>query len=371
MKILLTGAHFTPALAVIEEFKKNKDIEIVYVGRKTTQEGDSTKSQESKILTSLGVKFIPIITGRLQRVFTIYTIPSLLKIPIGFLQALYIILLFRPDVILSFGGYVAVPLVFVGWLFSIPIMLHEQTLVSGLANKISSLFANKIAFSFEQGQKFAGKQTMLTGNPLREEIVNYSKKILPKEYEEIFKTSKIEKLPLILITCGNQGSHIINRTVEKCLDELTKITCIIHASGDNKYSDFENLKKLQNKHYLVKKWIAEEYGIILSKVDMVISRAGINTLTELSYICKPALVIPLVQLYQNEQNKNAKFFENIGLVKILPQSKLSPLELLNHVKEVLNNLDQFKKSAKIARKVVILDAAKRLVLETIILAKKS
>src|SRR3989344_9001367 len=116
MKILITGAHFTPAVATIEELKKVENEEIVYVGRNTTLEGDRTQSVESKVLPALGVKFIPIIAGRLQRSFTPYTIPSLLKIPIGWIQALYIILSEKPDVILSFGGYVAVPVVIVGWL---------------------------------------------------------------------------------------------------------------------------------------------------------------------------------------------------------------------------------------------------------------
>src|SRR3989344_6300272 len=100
IKVLLTGAHFTPAVAVAEELKKYPNVKLVYVGRKTTLEGDKTTSIESKVLPSLGVRFIPIITGRLQREFTIYTIPSLLKIPIGILQALYIILRERPDLVL-------------------------------------------------------------------------------------------------------------------------------------------------------------------------------------------------------------------------------------------------------------------------------
>src|SRR3990167_5082544 len=156
MKILVTGAHFTTAVAVIEELKnlpagrqEQKDIDIVYVGRKTTREGDSSHSVESQVLPQLGVKFISIITGRLQRAFTIYTFSSLLKIPIGFLQSFFILLKEKPDVILSFGGYVAVPLVIAGWLLSIPIIIHEQTLVSGLANTISSFFADKVAVSFE------------------------------------------------------------------------------------------------------------------------------------------------------------------------------------------------------------------------------
>ena len=354
MKILITGAHFTPAVAVIEELKKFKDLEIVYVGRKTTLEGDKSPSQESKVLPAMGIKFIPIIMGRLQRTFTFYTIPSLLKIPIGFIQALYIILSQKPDVILSFGGYVAVPVVIAGWLFSIPIIVHEQTLVSGLANKISSVFADKIAISFERTLK---EKEVLTGNPIRKEILGVKLSHFRREK------------PLILITGGNQGSHIINLAVEQSLDKLTKIASIIHVTGDNKYNDFERLKKLQDEHYLVKKWIGEEWGSVLSKADLVISRAGINTLTELAYLGKPALVIPIPYLYQDEQMKNAKYFENFGLVHVLPQSKLFSESLLENIKIMLKNLDRIKLKAKEAKKVIIPDAAKRLSLETILLVK--
>lgn len=369
MKILLTGAHFTPAQAVIEEFQKQPDIKIVYVGRKTTQEGDKTQSIESKVLPSLGVKFIPIITGRLQRTFTIYTIPSLLKIPIGFLQALFIVLSEKPDVVLSFGGYVSVPVVIAAWLLSVPIITHEQTLVSGLANRINSIFADKVAVSFDQNLNFS-KPVVLTGNPLRKSIlINETDQNLDNEYLEMFKTAKTEKLPVVLVTGGNQGSHIINLTIEGLLDNLTKIACVIHATGDNRFRDFERLEIKKNNRYLVKKWIGEEWSHVLSKTNLVISRAGINTLSELAFLKKPALLIPLPHLYQDEQNKNAKYFENLGLVKILPQSKLSPKSLFESIKEMLSNLDVWNKKAKDADKVIIPDAAKRLALETILLVK--
>lgn len=362
MKILVTGAHFTPAVAVIEELKKYKDIRIVYVGRKTTLEGDNTKSQESKILPTLGVKFIPLISGRLQRTFTIYTIPSLLKIPFGFIQAVYIILKEKPDVILSFGGYVAVPVIFAGWLFSIPIIIHEQTLVTGLANKISSFFADKIALSFNIGN--FKKPTIFTGNPIRETVLRPSNN-LPSDYQKIFNTAKQKKLPVLLVTGGSQGSHIINTTIEESLGKLSEIACIIHITGDNKFNDFERLEKRQNEFYQVKKWIGEEYGSILSKADLVISRAGINTLTELAFLAKPALVIPIP--FQKEQSQNAKYFEEIGLARILPQSKLSGKSLLKEIRYVLNDLNHFNKSAKGYQGINIKDAAKRLALETILL----
>lgn len=375
VKILITGAHFTPAVAVIEELKKKADkIEIVCVGRSTTLEGDPTPSVESQVLPQLGVKFIPITTGRIQRSFTPYTIPSILKIPIGFIQALYIILSERPDVILSFGGYVAVPVVVVGWLFSIPIIIHEQTLVSGLAHRISRLFADKVALSFDEKVK-SRKKTILTGNPIRKEILDsnflYVQQIVSLEYLKVFKFSKEKKLPVILITGGNQGSHVINLAVEEYLDNLLKVACVIHTTGDNKFHDFERLKIRQQSNYLVKKWIGDEWSVVLSKVDLVVSRAGINTLVELAYLGKPALVIPLPYLYSDEQNKNAKFFEQLGLVKILLQSKLSGKSLIENVKFLLNNLNHLKKNAKKAKDIIIPDAAQRLAQETILLATGS
>lgn len=369
MKILIAGTHFTPAQALIEQLKKKPNIDIVYVGRKTTMEGDPSASVESLSLPGMGVKFIPIITGRFQRAFTLYTIPSLLKIPIGLVQAIYIILSEKPDVILSFGGYSSVPLVFAGWLFSIPIVIHEQTLISGLSNRINSLFADKIAISFNSDYKFLGKATEVIGNPIRNDLLQPINN-LPSEFSRLFQKAKKENLPILLIMGGNQGSHVINLVIEECLDALTKIACVIHITGENKFRDFERLEKLQNEHYLVKKWIGKEYGTVLSKLDLVISRAGINTLTEVAYLGKPALVVPIPYLYQDEQNRNAKHFEKLGLIKILPQSNLSDKTLLESVKFMLKNLGGFRQKAKNAKKVIIPDAAKRLALKTILLAKK-
>lgn len=361
MRVLITGTHFTPAYATIEELKKYKEAEVIYVGRETTLEGDPTQSWESKILPKLGVKFIPITTGRLQRSFTPYTIPSLFKIPLGFLQALYIILSQHPGVILSFGGYVAVPVVLVGWLFSIPIIIHEQTLVSGLSNRISAVFADKIAISFTETKRFFNREkTVLTGNSIRRDILDIDTKGVKRTHPKGVQ---------ILIMGGNQGSHVINLAVEECLYGLIKLAKVIHITGDNKFRDFERLKKLQNENYKVAKWIDEEYGIILQNADLVISRAGINTLMELAYLGKPALVIPIPYLYQDEQMKNAKYFEALKLVKILPQSKLSGKSLLENIKRMLNDLNHLKQMAQKAKKVIVPDVAKRLALETILLGQ--
>lgn len=353
MKVMVTGAHFTPAVATIEELRSVYRAKVVYVGRKTTLEGDNTPSVESKVFPKLGVKFIPLTTGRWQRAFTIYTIPSLLKIPIGFIQAPLIILRERPDVILSFGGYVSVPIIVWGWLFSKPIIIHEPTLVSSLANKIISPLANKITLSFPGKYSFNKEKVVLTGNPIRKEVLE----VQPKR--------TLNRLPMVLIAGGNQGSHVINLAVEEKLGDLTKIAQIIHQTGDSLFGDFERLQTQENENYQVEKFIDSGWGEILGKCDLVVSRAGINTLSELAFLGKPTLVIPIAG--HSEQNVNAKFFEKLGVAKILPQSKLSGENLLENIKKMLKDLGHLKQKAKGAKKVIIADGAKRLALEVALL----
>ncbi|MDP3758089.1 MAG: UDP-N-acetylglucosamine--N-acetylmuramyl-(pentapeptide) pyrophosphoryl-undecaprenol N-acetylglucosamine transferase, partial [Candidatus Daviesbacteria bacterium] len=323
---------------------------------KTTLEGDKTQSVESKALPEMGVKFVPIVTGRLQRSLTIFTFFSLLKIPIGFLQAFLIILQERPDVILSFGGYVAVPVVIAGWLFSIPIIVHEQTLVSGLANRVSAIFADKIAISFKE-TNFQGEKVILTGLPIRRSIVEISSSV----------SRRNSRLPAILVVGGNQGSHVINLALDGCLKELLKRVVVYHQTGDSKYQDYERLSKLENDSYKVFKFIDKDWGKVLGKCDLVVSRAGINTLTELSLLGKPALVVPIPNA---EQNKNARYFEGLGLARVLPQAKLSAETLLENIMIMLKNLDRLKEKAKETKEVIIPYAAKKLALETLLLGKK-
>lgn len=373
MKILITGTHFTPAQAVMEELKNHPGVEISYIGRKYTKEGDQTPSVESQILPKMGVKFIPLTSGRLQRSFTFYTIPSLLKIPWGFLSALYLVAKEKPDVTLSFGGYVGLPVVFASWLLSVPIIIHEQTLIPGLANQLSSLFADKKAVSFPRENSEIN--VILTGNPIRKEIFSASPKAGFATGRAVHLHLR-SRLPLIFVTGGNQGSHLINQTVSDILEELTEFACVIEQTGDSKYLDFEQaLKKKQSlahpDRFLAKKWLdAEEMAKILKTSDLVISRAGINTMLELAYLGVPALVIPIPYLTHDEQNTNAQYFAKLGLAKILPQEKLTPENLLENIKEMLKDLPNLKENAQKAKNAVIPDAAKRLSLETLLLGKK-
>ncbi|MDP1760304.1 MAG: glycosyltransferase, partial [Candidatus Woesebacteria bacterium] len=218
-KLLLAGSHgATTGLAIIEEIKsKNLDWEVFWVGRKHAGERNKSHSLEFKILPKLGVIFYHLESGKIENKFTRYTIPALIKIPFGFLQALALLLKIRPDLTLSLGGASGSLVSFWSWVLGIPIIVHEQTASAGRANIFSSKFAKKIAISREASQKYFPKdKVVLTGNPISKNIIN------------IINKPKNSEVKTILITGGSRGSTWLNNAVRPILDDLLKKYFVIH-----------------------------------------------------------------------------------------------------------------------------------------------
>lgn len=336
MKIIITGGHLSPALAIIKKLDKER-WNILFAGRKRSLEGDKAVSQEYKIIKSLSIEFEEITAGRLQRWPTRYTLPALIKTPIGFLKALRVTKRFRPDIILSFGGYIGLPFVFSGWLLGVPVLIHEQTLSPGLANRIASFFATQIAVSFKETRSmFPPQKTVLTGLPLREEVfkINNQSKYLNLNNER----------PTIYVTGGNQGAHFINVAIEKILEELLKTFTVIHQTGESqKFNDYERLSQKQTPSYKTEGFIGpKDIGTVFRKASFVIGRAGANTVSELAALSKPAILIPIPWASGDEQKKNAKLLEDMGLAKILDQDNLTPQKLLSEIKIFWQNIENYK-----------------------------
>ncbi len=363
-KIVITGGHLTPALAVIEELEKKKNWQIYFLGRQYASEIEKTNSMEMELLEEKPLTFIPIIAGKVQRHWDRYTLFSYLKIPAGFFHSFGYLLKIRPQIILSFGGYVSVPVVLAGWLMRIPIITHEQTAAYGLASKFNYFFAQKIALSWAESEKyFPKKKVVLTGNPIRKNVLQPDQKIW-----RVFDFD--EKLPLIFITGGNQGSHIINQTVAKIIPQLVKNHNIFHQVGHLRVKgDFETLEgirkklpsKVKNRFHCKRYLDDKEMGTFLNKADLVVSRAGANIVTELAALGKPALLIPLPWAYADEQTKNAQLLAEAGIAEILPQDKLSPQKLSQSITKMVNKLEQYKKHSSQVKKLVRLDAAQEIV----------
>lgn len=355
----------TPAMAVIAKLKK-EGWEIFFIGRKHALEGDSAVSVEYKIIKELGIPFVSLIAGRFQRSLTRYTFFSLLKIPVGFIQSFYYLSKFKPSLILSFGGYLALPVALAGWILRIPIVTHEQSVVPGLATKIISRFARKVCVSWPQTEKwFSREKVILTGNPIRKEV--FMGGVKPTHLRGV---NLNETVPLIYITGGSLGAHAINEVVTQILPRLLEKYRIIHQCGNSQiYKDYENLlttscqlpATLRNRYFLTKYVESEDIGWVLNNADFVVSRAGANIITELAAKGLPAILIPLPWAGQKEQMENARLLTKAGTAVILPQEKLTGKTLYQCIESLIQNLEEYKMKRKEAQKLVNLEAGDKLV----------
>ncbi len=339
MKIAISGGHST-GLALIEVIqKKHPDWEIYYFGRKYALEGEKAFSFDYQIASQIkGVKFIPLITGRLSRKISLLAFLSLLKIPYGFFQSLHWLIKIRPNLIVSFGGYVSVPLVIAGWFLQIPSIAHEQTLILGLATRINQFFVKKVAYAYPQlKDRILANKAVYTGMPLRLALSNKTK---PGDLETLDNDLKKKAKPLLFITTGKAGAQAINKVVLNILPQLTRRFLVLHQMGE---FDFHNLSKNLRieDYYPVSLLKSFEQGWALNKADLVVSRSGANITFELLYLKKPAILIPLRLSAQDEQKKNASWFTSLGGGEILLQEDLDEKTLEQLIEKVYQNKKKY------------------------------
>jgi len=243
--------------------------------------------------------------------------------------------------VVGFGGYVSLPVILAAKSLGIPVVIHEQTLEAGFTNRILARFANKICISFEGSAKYFPKdKTILTGNPIRASIPHPVKKIdLPND------------LPLIYITGGSLGSHFINHLVSQTLPKLLDKYTLVHQVGSSfEFKDFDKLSILRQglnnskrERYIVSKFFTpDEVGFLMRKANLIVTRCGINTISELIVLEKPAYLIPLPVSSKNEQVKNAMFFKKLGLGEVADQRSLTPGIFLQEITEMMGKISSYK-----------------------------
>ncbi|TSC88343.1 MAG: iron compound ABC transporter ATP-binding protein [Microgenomates group bacterium Gr01-1014_16] len=311
-KLVFTGGHHTSALEVAIALQK-EDWQIIWFGHRHSLWGDSSDSAEYREVTAAGFKFCNLYAGKFYRT---YNPLKLILIPVGFLQSLLLLLLHRPDGIVSFGGYLAVPTVISGWLLGIPSITHEQTVVAGLANKLISYFVKKIAVSWPESIRYYPKdKTIVTGLPIRPEIIT---------------ASKSQTRNLIYITGGKNGSHVINKAVFSALPKLLKKYQVIHQTG---FRDIKIARSIKHANYETFDYDSAKAINSIKEAAVVISRAGAHITYELGVLSKRCVLIPIPWVSHNEQLKNAQALSSQAI--ILPQNLLSPSTLVSSIKSAL------------------------------------
>lgn len=318
-KICLAGSHHTPAIELIRQLKASpKTWRISYL----THSYPTETHIKNTIIPKLKVDLRLIYCNKFDRQKPFVSILKTPLLLIGIIQSLIILKKTNPEAIVSFGGYVSVPVVIAGWILKIPSITHEQTLTISLATKINSYFCQKIALSFpisNTADTLPLKKTVITGNLLRQEIFDSQS----PQYRKL--ASKIKKSPLIYITGGSQGSQFINDLTANLLPRLNRYT-IIHQTGRKPTPNNQ-----QYPYYHPTEYVGlEDIGWIFHHSRLIITRAGANICQEIAALHHPAIVIPHPRTQQNEQIKNAKWLKSKlpKIITILPQSKATPAKVL-------------------------------------------
>lgn len=320
MKIFIvaggTGGHVYPALSVAREFKKNT-AEVFWVGRQKSLEEGVAKEEDFNFLPLsvsgfLGKK----ISGKIKAIFNLC---------LAFIKSFVLLIKFKPDVIFSTGGYISLPVGLVAPFLKIPLFIHEQNSVAGLSNRILNKISTTTFEGFPGTFKTTNK-TKFVGNPLRDEL-----------FTQTQDKNRINQEFNILVLGGSQGSSQLNKIFIKALEASNSPHQwnIVHQTGPVEFSSLKNrYLDLPIKHEVLKyiKNIGQEY----QKADLIISRSGAMTVSEISAFGKAAILMPLPWAADNHQYYNALYLKNLGGAEIVE----SNLDNFKFLLELISNLEK-------------------------------
>ena len=340
-----TGGHVSPALATIQAVQARA------VGADWTPEFRYIGSRhgiEQGLAEAAGIPFVGVQSGKLRRAATVRGLLTLknltdaLRVPIGIGQAIGEVRRFRPDVVLATGGYVSVPTVIAAGLLGRPVLIHEQTVQIGLANKIAARFASRIALTFEGAASelppSLRRKTFVTGNPVRLAIFGGER---VRAVERFGFDPAEDSLPTVYVTGGALGARSINQAVESALPEILELCRVVHQCGRQDGEHFEAVKnglpKPLQRRYSAVPFVGAEIADIFALCDLIVGRSGAGTVTEAAAVGKPALFIPLVPTGGDEQTRNAQRSADAGAARVLPSRDLSGPRLLSEIGALLSD----------------------------------
>lgn len=351
MKIALSGGHLTPALAFIDYLREHNSPHVcVFFGREHAQVTTAQPSHEAEEVQARGVSFIPFSAGKITSYNPLELMLVCIQTSVAFFKALYYLIQEKPDVYLSFGSYLAVPLAYAAWILGIPVVTHEQTRSIGFATKALAPIAKRIFVSFPESLNQLPKyKTEVVGNLIRSSLTEHSN-TAPSWYHNP------QNLPVLYVTGGSQGSEVINTSVSRLIPKLAKEWVVIHQCGSSSqlrsYSSElaqvrTSLPRAHQYRYVIQEWIsADELGWIYDHATLVIGRSGANTVQELASFQVPSILIPLPFSHHNEQYLNAAWLEESGGAEIIEQKDLTADLLLEKINLVASKHKAYRRRLK-------------------------
>jgi UDP-N-acetylglucosamine--N-acetylmuramyl-(pentapeptide) pyrophosphoryl-undecaprenol N-acetylglucosamine transferase len=364
-----TGGHTYPALTAVRALQSRlaatdgRALEVLWVG---TEDG-----LEARVAPAEGIAFTAVATGKVRRssnplkMVSPANVKDMARVPLGVAQARKAIVGFRPDVVLATGGYVAVPAGLAARMCGRPLVLHEQTVRLGLANRKLAGSATRIAVSSESTLPLLPEAVraaaVVTGNPVRPEVLTGH---ADKAVEALGLHGFDRGLPTVYVTGGAQGSQQINELVRDVLPWLLERANVVHQCGpahvDALRQHTAGLAPEPADRYHLAGFLGPELPDVLALADVVVSRSGAGTLAELTALGKPAVFVPLASSAGNEQAYNARHLEEAGAAVALPGDVTAP-RLQEAVGPLFTDPELRGRMAESARAHGRPDAADRLV----------
>ena len=339
-KICLVGGgsagHVFPALAISSRLLEN-GWEIEFIG--------SRSGLERRLLANSAFTVREIFSGKLRRYWSFRNFSDVFLVIIGFLQSLFLLWRFRPDVLFSKGGFVSVPVVYAAALLRIPTIAHESDYSPGLANRLAAPFLKTFCVTFSETRlNWFRNRLVHTGNPVRTEFLSAD-----SERGKAFIGKNVGNILLIL--GGSQGSETINKIVRETLEELSHHFLVVHICGPGKKVE----SNLEN--YVQFEFVRKEMADLLAAADLVVSRAGSNSLFEIIAMKKPNILIPLgLSSSRGDQILNARYAKEKGWSAVITEDSLTSetfLQELFLLKEnsnvYLENLSGFEPKESVER----------------------
>ncbi len=312
-----TAGHVLPALPVIRSLQES-GVDVVYIG--------SVGGQEQHYLQSArDVRFFGIASGKLRRYWSWRNLTDIFGVLRGIWQSLRLLGRLRPGVIFSKGGSLSFPVVLAGWLRGIPIVAHESDLSPGLANRLAMPFLHTLCtgFPMQRPRRLRGA-FVHTGLPVRPELLAGS-----RASGRALLCAPAGR-PVVLVTGGSLGADALNRVVAAAAPKLVATCCLAHVCGPGKCPGLE----LPGYHQF--EYVESHWGDLLAAADLVVSRAGANTLFELLTLGKPNLLIPLpAKASRGDQLENAAYAQRAGFSQVIQQEELDAGTLTSAVNTML------------------------------------
>ena len=365
-----SGGHFYPLIAIAEaitdQVRERRLVapRLYYLG---------PTPFDAPALFENSLVYIRIPAGKVRRYASLQNFFDLFITLGGFLSALVTLFRIYPDVLVSKGSYASVPLVLAAWILGIPILIHESDAKPGRANLLAARFAKRIAISFDEAAHYfpkkVAKKIARTGIPVRKELLHVAR-------EGAREFLKLEPgIPTLLIMGGSLGAERINNTVVEALPTLVTFANVLHQTGTGLYTEVAGTAKValrESPHadryhpfpYLSILALRQAAGV----ADVIISRAGSGTITEISIWKKPAILIPIPEEVSHDQRTNAYAFARTGGAVVLEETNLTPHLLASEAKRIGGNTDLAKQMGEKGGHFADPDAAKILAEEVLAIA---